>query len=74
MIVKVQISHHTTEAEPQVLIMDEPRDFFAILSLSACPGLEDAMTDAGPLQRAFFEAEVVNGKVQLGRALPEQGW
>jgi len=74
MIVKVQISLSTTEVEPQVLIMDELRAFFEILSLSTCPGLEDAMADTGPLRRAFFEARVVDKKLELGQRLPEQGW
>jgi hypothetical protein len=74
MIVKVQISLSTTEVEPQVLIMDEERAFFEILGLSTCPELEDAMADTGPLRRAFFEAHVVDRKLQLGQRLPEQGW
>jgi len=74
MIVKVQISLSTTEVEPQVLIMDEERAFFEILGLSTCPELEDVMADTGPLRRAFFEARVVDKKLQLGRRLPEQGW
>ena len=74
MIVKVQISLSTTEVEPQVLIMDEPREFFEILGLSTCPGIEEALADTGPLRRAFFEARVVDKQLQLGRRLPEQGW
>lgn len=74
MIVKVQISLHTTADEPQVLITDKPRKLFTILPLSAYPGLEDAMVDAGSSKRAFFEAKIVDGKVQIGDPLPEQGW
>jgi hypothetical protein len=74
MIVKVQISLDTTEAEPQVMIYDELREFFEILPLSKCPGLEDAMADAGPTRRAYFRAKVVNKKIQLDNRAPEQEW
>ncbi len=74
MIVKVQISLHTTEAESQVMIYDEQCDFFEILPLSACPGLRAAMLDTAPAWRTFFDAQVVDGKIQLGARRPEQGW
>jgi hypothetical protein len=74
MIVKVQISLDTTEAEPQVMIYDQPRKFFEILPLSKYPGLEAAMTDAGPLRRAYFKAKIVNKKIQLDSRAPEQEW
>lgn len=74
MIVKVQISLDTTEAEPQVLIYDRTRDFVEQLPLSACPGLEEAMADAGPLRRAYFKAKVADGKIQLIRPVQEQTW
>jgi hypothetical protein len=73
-IVKVQISLSTTHNEPQVMIYDEPREIFEILPLSKCPGLEDAMADAGPLKRAYFRARIQNGKVQLDQRMPEQDW
>ena len=73
-IVKVQISIETTHKEPQVMIYDEPRDIFEILPLSKCPGLEDAMTDAGPLKRAYFRARILHGKVHLEHRAPEQDW
>ena len=74
MIVKVQISLETTQAEPQVMIYDEPREFFEILPLSKCPGLEEAMVDAGPARRAYFRAKVAKGKIQLDSRAPEQEW
>jgi len=73
-IVKVQISITTTQSEPQVMIYDEPRDIFEILPLSKCPGLEEAMADAGPLRRAYFKARVVHSKVRLEERVPEQDW
>lgn len=73
-IVKVQISLETTHSEPQVMIYDEHREVFEILPLSKCPGLEDAMADAGPAKRAYFRARIVNGKVQLDQRMPEQDW
>ena len=74
MIVKVQISLETTEPEKQVMIYDEPREFFEILPISKCPGLEGTMADAGPLQRAYFFARVRNGKIELQNRAPEQDW
>lgn len=74
MIVKVQISLYTEEAERQVLIQDENDDFVQILPLSKCPGLELAMADTRPTWRAFFDAKVVGGEIVLGARLPEQGW
>lgn len=73
-IVKVQISLDTTEKEPQVMIYDQHREVFEILPLSKCPGLEDAMADAGPLRRAYFRARIVNDKVHLVDRVPEQSW
>lgn len=74
MIVKVQISINTNEAERQVLVYDEPREYVAKLPLSVCPGLEAAMLDTAPMWRAFYEAEIVNDKLSIGQRLPEQGW
>ncbi len=71
MIVKVQISQFTTAAERQVRIYDEDREFDGELPLSVCPGLERVLGDEG---RGFFEAEIVNHKIQLLFRLPEQGW
>jgi hypothetical protein len=56
------------------MIYDEPREVFEILPLSKCPGLEDAMADAGPARRAYFRARVLNGKVHLDERMPEQSW
>ena len=72
MIVKVQISLATNADERQVLIRDEDDEFLVQLPLSTCVGLE-ALLDPD-LPRGFFEAEIVNHKIQLGRRLPEQGW
>lgn len=74
MIVKIQISLNTNAAERQVLVYDESREYFAKLPLSACPGLEVAMLDTAPAWRAFYDAEIVNDKLSIGRRLPEQGW
>ena len=71
MIVKVQISQFTTGPETMVRIYDEDREFDVELPLSTCVGLDAVMGDD---QRAFFEAEIIKDKIQLGRRLPEQGW
>lgn len=74
MIVKVQISLHTDQPERQVLIEDQARDFVQVLPLSKCPGLELAMADTRPTWRAFFNAKIIGGEIQLDERLPEQGW
>jgi hypothetical protein len=74
MIVKVQISLNTTEEEPQVMIYDQKRAFYSVLPLSKCPGLEDAMADAGSARRAYFKAKLVDGQIHLDDRMPEQDW
>jgi hypothetical protein len=70
-IVKVQLSLCTSEAERQVLIYDKARRLHVTLPVSACLGLEEEMSSEF---RAFFKADVKDDKVHLGRRLPEQGW
>lgn len=74
MIVKVQISLNTNMPERQVLVYDEARDYFTVLPLSACPGLEAVMLDTAPTWRAFFDAEIVDDKLSLGQRRPDQDW
>jgi hypothetical protein len=74
MIVKVQISQNTNAAERQVLVYDLEYQYYAELPLSACPGLRETMLDTAPVWRAFFEAEIVDTKLSLGRRLPDQEW
>lgn len=74
MIVKVQICLRSTEAQRMVLVYTEERAWETELPLAACPGLHEAMLDTAPQWRAFFEAEIVGGKLSIGRRLPEQGW
>ena len=74
MIVKVQISQHTSAVERQVLVYNQKYDYVVELPLSACPGLREAMLDTAPLWRAYFEAEIVDDKLSIGRCVPDPGW
>jgi hypothetical protein len=71
MIVKVQVSLGTTEDEQQVLIYNRKRSFETQLPITACPGLLDVMGDA---PKAYFKAEIVDGKVHLNERVKEQNW
>jgi len=70
-IVKVQLSLYTTESERQVLIHDETRSVFYMMSLSQFPSVEEKM--AGDI-RAFFNAIITNGQIKLGDRVQEQDW
>lgn len=74
MIVKIQISQHTSSLERQVLVYNQKYDYVVELPLSACPGLREAMLDTAPLWRAYFEAEIVDDKLSIGKRLPDQRW
>jgi len=71
-IVKVQISLHTNEEEPQFLIYNEPRSIEVQFPESAVPHMRDAL---GGRTKGYFRAYLdARGKLQLVENAPDQSW
>jgi len=69
MIVKVQLSLHTTAGTRQVLVYDQRQRF--TYEGDAPADVVDRMRGK---DRAFFEATTRGSKILIGAEVPEQGW
>lgn len=71
-VVKIQISLHTTESEPQVRAYTEDRTLDVTFPQSAVPGVAEALRGE---PKAYFEAYLDGtGKLELLRRMPAQAW
>ena len=69
MIVKVQLSQHTTAGTRQVLVYDQSRRFTYEGDAPA-----DVVDRMHGRDRAFFEAAILGTQFLIGHETPEQDW
>jgi hypothetical protein len=72
MIVKIQQSLFSSDGVTSVMVYDENRDYHYMTSKKK--EVEPIIKLLGKRPKAYFEAELVNTRLQIGAEAPEQDW